>query len=98
MPALVLGGALVALLIGSLLLIRPGPDIVRWSSLAGVAWFSRDHRHLHAHRSERLLEVVGEESVLCLGTDHNQHVPASPRRTLELGSELACCRFARGIC
>ena len=38
MPALVLGGALVALLIGSLLLTRPGPDVVRWSSLAGVAW------------------------------------------------------------
>jgi hypothetical protein len=38
LPALVLGGALVALLIGSRLLIRPGPDVVRWSSLAGVAW------------------------------------------------------------
>lgn len=38
LPALVLGGALVALLIGSLLLTRPGPDVVRWSSLAGVAW------------------------------------------------------------
>ena len=38
LPALVLGGALVALLIGSLLITRPGPDVVRWSSLAGVAW------------------------------------------------------------
>lgn len=38
LPALVLGGALVALVIGSLLLTRPGPDVVRWSSLAGVAW------------------------------------------------------------
>lgn len=38
LPALVLGGALVALLIGSLLLTRPGPGVVRWSSLAGVAW------------------------------------------------------------
>jgi len=37
-PALVLGGALVALPIGSLLLTRRGPDVVRWSSLAGVAW------------------------------------------------------------
>jgi len=37
-PALVLGGALVALLIGSLLFTRRGPDVVRWSSLAGVAW------------------------------------------------------------
>ena len=38
LPALVLGGALVALLIGSRLLTRPGPAVVRWSSLAGVAW------------------------------------------------------------
>jgi hypothetical protein len=38
LPALVLGGALVALSIGSLLLTRRGPDIVRWSSLVGVAW------------------------------------------------------------
>ena len=38
LPALVLGGALVALLIGSLLLTRRGPDVVRWSSLAGVVW------------------------------------------------------------
>jgi hypothetical protein len=38
LPALVLGGALVALLIGSLLLTHRGPDVVRWSSLAGVAW------------------------------------------------------------
>lgn len=38
LPALVLGGVLVALPIGSLLLTRRGPDLVRWSSLAGVAW------------------------------------------------------------
>jgi hypothetical protein len=38
LPALVLGGALVAFVIGSLLVTRPGPEVVRWSSLAGVAW------------------------------------------------------------
>ena len=38
LPARVLGGALVAFLIGGLLLTRPGPNVVRWSSLAGVAW------------------------------------------------------------
>ncbi len=38
LPARVLGGALVAFLIGSLLLTRPGPNVVRWSSLAGIAW------------------------------------------------------------
>jgi hypothetical protein len=38
LPALVLGGALVAFLIGGLLLTRPGPNVVRWSSLAGIAW------------------------------------------------------------
>ncbi|NJD29476.1 MAG: hypothetical protein FIA92_14430 [Chloroflexi bacterium] len=38
LPARVLGGALVAFLIGSLLLTRPGPNVVRWSSLVGVAW------------------------------------------------------------
>jgi hypothetical protein len=38
LPALVLGGAIVAFLIGSLLLTRPGPSVVRWSSVAGVAW------------------------------------------------------------
>lgn len=38
LPARVLGGALVAFVIGSLLLTRRGPDVVRWSSLAGVAW------------------------------------------------------------
>jgi hypothetical protein len=39
LPTLVLGGAIVALLIGGLLLTRPGPGVVRWSNLAGVAWF-----------------------------------------------------------
>src|SRR5512135_1457953 len=38
LPARVLGGALVAFLIGGLLLTRPGPKVVRGSSLAGVAW------------------------------------------------------------
>jgi hypothetical protein len=38
LPARVLGGALVALVIGSLLLSTRGPDMVRWSSLAGVVW------------------------------------------------------------
>jgi hypothetical protein len=38
LPARVLGGALVAFLIGGLLLTRPGPSVVRWSSLAGIAW------------------------------------------------------------
>ena len=38
LPALVLGGALVALLVGGLLLTRPGLGVVRWSSLAGVGW------------------------------------------------------------
>ncbi|MGH2454736.1 MAG: hypothetical protein ACRDHD_00540 [Candidatus Limnocylindria bacterium] len=38
LPALVLGGAIVALLIGVLLIARPGPGVVRWSAVAGVAW------------------------------------------------------------
>jgi hypothetical protein len=38
LPARVLGGALVAFLVGGLLLTRPGPNVVRGSSLAGVAW------------------------------------------------------------
>ena len=38
LPALVLGGAIVALLLGVLLIARPGPWVVRWSSLAGVPW------------------------------------------------------------
>jgi hypothetical protein len=38
LPALVLGGALVAFVIGGLLLTRSGLEVVRWSSLAGVAW------------------------------------------------------------
>jgi hypothetical protein len=38
LPARVLGGALVAFLIGGLLLTRPGPNVVRWSSLAGIGW------------------------------------------------------------
>jgi hypothetical protein len=38
LPALVLGGAIVALLLGSLLIARPGPRVVRWSSVAGIPW------------------------------------------------------------
>jgi hypothetical protein len=38
LPALVAGGAIVSLTIGVLLIARPGPGVVRWSSLAGVAW------------------------------------------------------------
>ena len=38
LPALVLVGAIVALLLGVLLIARPGPRIVRWSSVAGVPW------------------------------------------------------------
>jgi hypothetical protein len=36
--ALALGGAIVALAIGTLLVARPGPDAVRWSNVAGLAW------------------------------------------------------------
>jgi hypothetical protein len=36
--ALVAGGAIVGLAIGVLLITRPGPSIVRWSNVAGVAW------------------------------------------------------------
>jgi hypothetical protein len=35
---LALGGAIVGLTIGALLLARPGPDVVRWSNVAGLAW------------------------------------------------------------
>jgi len=38
LPALVLGGAMVSLLIGIMLIARPGPVAVRWSTIAGVAW------------------------------------------------------------
>ena len=38
LPALVLGGAIVSLLIGVMLIARPGPVAVRWSTVAGVAW------------------------------------------------------------
>jgi len=38
LPALVLGGAIVGLLLGVLLIARPGPRIARWSSIAGVPW------------------------------------------------------------
>jgi hypothetical protein len=32
------GGAIVGLPLGVLLIARPGPRVVRWSNLAGVAW------------------------------------------------------------
>ena len=38
LPALVLGGAIVALPLGSVLIARPGPRVVRWSSVAGIPW------------------------------------------------------------
>jgi hypothetical protein len=38
MLALALGGAIVGLTIGTLLIARPGPEAVRWSSVAGLAW------------------------------------------------------------
>jgi len=38
LPALVAGGAIVSLTIGVLLIARPGPDVVRWSNIAGIAW------------------------------------------------------------
>jgi uncharacterized membrane protein len=38
LPALVAGGAIVSLLIGVRLIARPGPGIVRWSTVAGVVW------------------------------------------------------------
>ena len=33
-----LGGVIVGVTIGALLVARPGPDAVRWSSVAGIAW------------------------------------------------------------
>jgi hypothetical protein len=36
--ALMAGGAIVGLSIGRLLIARPGPGVVRWSNVAGVAW------------------------------------------------------------
>ena len=38
LSAMVLGGAVAALLTGGLLLSRPGRGVVRWSSVLGVAW------------------------------------------------------------
>ena len=38
LSALVLGGAVAALLTGSLLLARPGVGVVRWSSVLGLLW------------------------------------------------------------
>jgi hypothetical protein len=36
--ALLAGGGVVGLAIGALLIARPGPSVVRWSHVAGVAW------------------------------------------------------------
>jgi len=36
--ALGVGGAIVGLTIGALLVARPGPHVVRWSTVAGIAW------------------------------------------------------------
>lgn len=38
LSAMVLGGAVAALLTGGLLLSRPGPGVVRGSTVLGVAW------------------------------------------------------------
>jgi len=38
LSAMVLGGAVAALLTGRLLLTRPGLGVVRWSTILGVAW------------------------------------------------------------
>ena len=38
LSALVLGGAVAALLTGGLLLARPGVGVVRWSTVLGLAW------------------------------------------------------------
>ena len=36
--ALFVGGAIVGLTTGALLFARPGPRVVRWSNVAGLAW------------------------------------------------------------
>jgi hypothetical protein len=36
--ALFVAGAIVGLTIGLLLFARPGPEAVRWSNVAGIAW------------------------------------------------------------
>jgi hypothetical protein len=38
LSAMVLGGAVAALLTGRLLLARPGIGVVRWSTVLGLAW------------------------------------------------------------
>jgi hypothetical protein len=38
LSAALLVGAIAALLTGGLLIARPGPGVVRWSTLAGLAW------------------------------------------------------------
>lgn len=38
LAAMVLAGAVAALLTGRLLLARPGPGVVRWSTVLGLAW------------------------------------------------------------
>jgi hypothetical protein len=36
--ALAVAGAIVGLVTGALLITRPGPSVVRWSTIAGIAW------------------------------------------------------------
>jgi len=38
LSAMFLGGAVAAFLTGGLLLARPGPGVVRWSTVVGLAW------------------------------------------------------------
>lgn len=38
LSVMVLGGAIAALLTGGVLLARPGPGVVRWSTVVGLAW------------------------------------------------------------
>jgi hypothetical protein len=49
--ALAVAGAIVGLTIGVLLVARPGPGVVRWSNVAGIAW-------LIAFGALTLVEVV----------------------------------------
>jgi len=37
-PAVVLAASVVALSLGVWFIRRPGPDVLRWSTVAGVAW------------------------------------------------------------
>jgi hypothetical protein len=39
LPSLVLGGSIVAFVIGTALVVRPTGSVVRWSTFAGIVWF-----------------------------------------------------------